>query len=83
MQLPTFNTFSQNTNKAKMQIGDTVLILPSYSLTEMRLGGLAGMKAKVVEIIRNKEQIVGCWVEFPVNYLGEREWFIPYNSIGI
>lgn len=65
-----------------MQFGDTVLILPSYALKTMQLEGLAGVKAKVIEVVRHADQIRGCWVKLPTSYLGESEWFIPYNSIG-
>lgn len=65
-----------------MQFGDTILILPSYALKKMQLEKLAGTKAKVVEVVYHADQIYGCWVQLPYQYLGEQEWFIPYNSIG-
>ncbi len=66
-----------------MIFGDTILILPSYALKEMHLEALAGVKAKVVEVVRHKDQICGCWVSLPFSYLETKEWYIPYNSIGI
>ena len=67
-----------------MLFGDTILILPSYTLKVMHLEKLAGMKAMVVSVVRhNEDQIQGCWVKLPCAYLGEEEWFIPYNSIGV
>lgn len=65
-----------------MNIGDTILILPSYALNNMRLDELAGLTASVVEVVRHADRIHGCWVKLPGRYLGEEEWFIPYNSIG-
>ena len=65
-----------------MNIGDTILILPSYALNDMRLGELAGLTASVVEVVRHADRIHGCWVKLPGRYLGEEEWFIPYNSRG-
>jgi threonine synthase len=66
-----------------MKPGDTILILPSVSLTNLRLEALVGLNATIVEINGNFDDIKGCWVELPGTYLGEREWYIPYNSIGI
>lgn len=65
-----------------MQFGDIILILPSYALKKMQLDKLVGIRAKVVGVVRHADQICGCWVQLPTPYLGEREWFIPYNSIG-
>lgn len=65
-----------------MIFGDTILILPSYALKKMHLEELAGVKAKVVEVVRHADQIQGCWVRLPFSYLEQEEWYIPYNSIG-
>lgn len=65
-----------------MQFGDTVLILPSYALVKMRLGKLAGVKATLIRTVRHGKEIRGYWVKLPFEYMGESEWFIPYNSIG-
>lgn len=65
-----------------MNIGDTILILPSYALINMGLSELEGLTASVVEVVRHADRIHGCWVKLPGRYLGEEEWFIPYNSIG-
>ncbi len=64
-----------------MQIGDTVLILPSYALKDMHLEKLAGIRAKVIDVVCRKNEVRGCWVKLPAPYQGESEWFIPYNSI--
>ena len=66
-----------------MKQGDIILILPSQSLTNLRLEALAGLKATVMEVNGTFGHIKGCWVRLPVTYLGEREWYIPYNSLGI
>ncbi len=65
-----------------MQLGDTILILPSCALKSMHLEKLAGKRAKIVEIASAANRIYGCWVELPTAYLDEKEWFIPYDSIG-
>lgn len=69
-----------------MQIGNTITILPSFTLTSLRLDDLIGKQAVVVEIrcCKNKkrEKIYGCWVKLSSPYMEEEEWFIPYSSIG-
>lgn len=66
-----------------MKPGDKIIVLPSYALTEMRLEALVGLTATIVEVNELFGKAIGCWVELPGKYLGEREWYIPYNSIGI
>lgn len=65
-----------------MKAGETIMILPSWALTEMRLEQLVGKEAKILEVVGRFDNIKGCWVELPESYLDEVEWFIPYNSIG-
>ncbi len=66
-----------------MKPGDKILILPSIALTNLKLDVLAGLTATIVEINGSCNHIKGCWVKLPVAYLGEYEWYIPYNSMGI
>lgn len=66
-----------------MKPGDIVTILPSVALNQLKLEALAGLKATIVEVNGTFNNIKGCWVRLPGYYLGEREWYIPYNSIGI
>jgi len=66
-----------------MKPGDKIIILPSFTLSEMRLDSLVGLTATIVEVNETFGYIKGCWIELPGKYLGEREWYIPYNSIGI
>lgn len=66
-----------------MKPGDTIIILPSIALTNLRLDTLVGQTATITEVNVNTDIIKGCWVQLPGFYLGEREWYIPYNSIGI
>ncbi len=66
-----------------MKSGDKITILPSYALSEMKLEKLVGLTAIIVNVNGNFDNIKGCWVELQREYLGEREWYIPYNSIGI
>lgn len=66
-----------------MKSGDSIIILPSVSLTLLKLEALAGVRATIVEVNGAFNDIKGCWVRIPGKYLGESEWYIPYNSIGI
>lgn len=66
-----------------MKPGDKIIILPSQSLIALRLDALIGQTATIVEVNGSFDHIKGCWVALPGKYLGEREWYIPYNSIGI
>lgn len=66
-----------------MKQGETILILPSFALSEMRLDALVGLEGVIVEINGSFDNVKGCWVRLPGLYLGEQEWYIPYNSIGI
>ena len=65
-----------------MKPGDTIYIIPSLSLKYLRLEELVGRTATIVEVRGSFDNIKGCWVELPQEYLGEIEWYIPYNSIG-
>ena len=64
-----------------MKPGETILILPSYTLSALKLEALVGVVATVVEVNGTFNNIKGCWIELPTPYLGEKEWYIPYNSI--
>ena len=66
-----------------MKAGDKIMILPSIALLQMQLDALVGVTAEIMEVCQSSEHIRGCWVSLPQKYLGEREWYIPYNSIGI
>lgn len=66
-----------------MKPGDKILILPSQSLVELRLEALVGLTVTIVSVNGSFDNIRGCWVKLPGEFLGEREWYIPYNSIGI
>lgn len=66
-----------------MKPGDKILILPSQSLVDLRLEALVGLTGNIVEVNGPFNNIKGCWVMLPGKYLGEQEWYIPYNSIGI
>lgn len=66
-----------------MKPGDRIIILPSQSLIELKLEALVGYSATIIEVNGPFDHIKGCWVKLPEKYLGEREWYIPYNSIGI
>lgn len=66
-----------------MKQGDKIIILPSCALANLKLNALAGTTATIVEVRGTFDNVKGCWVELPYEYLGEREWYIPYSSIGI
>lgn len=66
-----------------MKPGDVIIILPSQALKEIKLEALVGQTATIVEVNGSFHHIRGCWVALPGEYMGEREWYIPYNSIGI
>lgn len=66
-----------------MKPGNSILIIPSIALSEMRLDDLVGVQATIVEMRTKGDNIIGCWVAIRHKYLGETEWFIPYSSIGI
>jgi hypothetical protein len=64
-----------------VQVNDTVVILPSKELTEMRLKGLIGKVGVIIEDLnysdrKNKGYIVRLNEEFS----GEYNWFIPAKS---
>ena len=65
-----------------MQIGDTITILPSFTLTSLRLDDLIGKDGAVMSIQCHESKIYGCWVRLSEPYMEESEWFIPYCSIG-
>lgn len=64
-----------------MKEGDTILILPSCSLNEMRMTQLAGVYATVIDVVMKGDKVIGCWVKLPFQFLHEDEWYIPYSSI--
>lgn len=66
-----------------MKQGDTILIIPSQSLIDLKLEELAGYAATVVQINSTADNIKGCWVKLPIPYMEEYEWYIPYNSISV
>lgn len=66
-----------------MKPGDSILILPSFALSDLQLDALVGHNAIVTKVIGAFNNVKGCWVKLPGKYLGEREWYIPYNSIGL
>lgn len=60
-----------------MKIGDIVNIVCSPALIDLKLTALCGQRCVIVEKRKH-----GCWVELECNsYMGEKEWFIPYDSL--
>lgn len=67
-----------------MELGNTILILPSEELARMQLMELAFRNGEIVEICRNRNGIFGAWVKLEGDpYLDEEEWFIPVESISL
>lgn len=66
-----------------MKPGDTIIILPSVALSNLKLEALIGQTAIIMEVNEIDNTVKGCWVKLPGLYLGEQEWYIPYISIGI
>ena len=65
-----------------MEIGNIVEIVPSSSLTEMKIQGLAGSKGEVVEIVNSTgNRMIGCWVKLHNPFENELEWFVPISSV--
>lgn len=62
-----------------MKNGQTVSIIHSIALSEMKLDDLVGRTATVVEIAYNKNNTIrGCWVELDGEpFHDEIEWYIP------
>jgi hypothetical protein len=65
-----------------MTFGDTIIILPSYALQTLHLNKLVGARAKIIETKYHGNEISGYWVALSKPYMGEKEWFIPIDSIG-
>lgn len=66
-----------------MKAGDIIIILPSQTLINLGLEGLAGKSATIVDVNGSFDKIKGCWVKLNEEFMGEAEWYIPYYSIGI
>lgn len=66
-----------------MKPGDTIIVLPSIALSNLKLDALIGQTATIIQVNRIGSTVKGCWVKLPGLYLGEQEWYIPYISVGI
>lgn len=69
--------------KDTIKAGDSVRINPSQALDEMRLTEIAGRKALVLETLTSPtRKNKGYMVKLSYGeYLGEKIWFIPAESI--
>lgn len=66
-----------------MKIGQKITIIPSIALQELKLNDLIGRTGVLVEEDLLPKHL-GWWVAIDgEEYLGEREWFIPLNSISV
>lgn len=62
--------------------GDVIQVKPSEPLSLMRLDMLAGREAVVTQDLTSIARLNrGYMVELDKPYLGETEWFIPWESI--
>lgn len=67
-----------------MRKGDTISIMPSQELAEIKLEGLFGKEGKITDIVCvDKKGIVGCWIQLNEPFQNELEWFVPLPSIAI
>ena len=66
-----------------MKVDDNVTIVSSDELRRLRLIALIGRVGTISEIVKTNSGIIrGYWVALSGElYNGEREWFIPKNSI--
>lgn len=69
--------------KQTIKAGEPVRINPSEALNEMKLAGIAGRKAVVLENLTSPaRKNKGYMVKLSYgDYLGEKIWFIPAESI--
>ena len=68
-----------------MMENDIIVVIPSKRLSDMRMEPLLNHKMEVTEPVYSKEGgLLGCWASLiDETFLGEKEWFIPYESIFI
>ena len=66
-----------------MNINDKVTIIPSVTLTEIKLEDLIGREGNIVELCYRKDGgIRGAWVILiGAPYLNEQEWYVPVDSL--
>ena len=59
-----------------------VVVAPSKQLSDMKLSGMVGRHGRVVQVLMDeKRKNKGYIVHFPKSYLGEKDWFIPLESV--
>lgn len=66
-----------------MNVGDVIIVIPSFRLYEMQLGPLVRHNMKIKEIVVSENgKITGCVASlFDETLNGKKEWFVPYESI--
>lgn len=64
-----------------MKPGQLVQVLPSYTLAKMGMKQLVGKEAAVISVVEKNGKTTGCWCEFDSEWNGDKEWFIPINSL--
>lgn len=63
-------------------LNSKIIVIPSRQLSEMRLGGMEGKRGRVIEDLTSpRRRNKGYIVHFPKSYLGEKDWFIPVESV--
>ena len=59
-----------------------VVIAPSEQLSDMRLARIVGRHGRVIQVLMNeKRKNKGYIIHFPKSFLGEKDWFIPLESV--
>ena len=59
-----------------------VVIAPSEQLSDMRLSRIVGRHGRVIQVLMNeKRKNKGYIIHFPKSFLGEKDWFIPLESV--
>ena len=59
-----------------------VVIAPSKQLSDMKLSSIVGRHGRVIQVLMNeKRRNKGYIVHFPKSFLGEKDWFIPLESV--
>ncbi|NDW10991.1 hypothetical protein [Dysgonomonas sp. 520] len=65
-----------------IRVKSKVRVVSSEELSAIRLDKMVGMVGRVIEDLTfDKRKNKGYIVHFPKAYLGEKDWFIPQESI--
>lgn len=63
-------------------LNSKIIVVASPQLSGMKLEGMEGKRGRVIEDLTSpKRRNKGYMVHFPKSYLGEKDWFIPVESV--